>query len=77
VSWPLGRDATPHVRYVKNFWSKLETFTDGYYTNEVADEPQRFVDENYQGNFARLQSVKNKYDPRNLFRLNANIKPSV
>jgi len=77
VSWPLGRDSTPHVRYVKDYWSKLEKFTDGYYTNEVADEPQRFVDENYQGNFARLQSVKNKYDPRNLFRLNANIKPSV
>ena len=77
VSWPLELDGTPHVRYVKEYWSKLEQFTDGYYTNEVADEPQRFVDENYQGNLARLQSVKNRYDPHNLFRLNANVKPTV
>jgi hypothetical protein len=29
---------------------------------------------NYQGNFPRLLEIKRKYDPTNLFRLNANIK---
>jgi FAD/FMN-containing dehydrogenase len=77
VSWPLGRDPAQHVRYVKDYWAKLERFTDGYYTNEVADEAQQVVDDNYQGNLARLQLLKNKYDPGNLFRLNANVRPTA
>jgi FAD/FMN-containing dehydrogenase len=77
VSWPLAGDPAPHVAYVKGYWANLERFTDGYYTNEVGDEAQRFVDENYQGNLARLQALKNKYDPGNLFRLNANVKPTA
>lgn len=76
VTWPLGQDATPHVKYVKDYWSTLQPFTDGYYTNEVADEAQRYVDDNYQGNLPRLQAIKQKYDPGNLFRLNANVKPA-
>ncbi len=76
VSWPLGRDATPHVKYVKDYWNTLQPFTDGYYTNEVADEAQHYVDDNYQGNLPRLQAVKKKYDPGNLFSLNANVKPA-
>ena len=77
VSWPLDADATRHVGYIKEYWSTLERFTDGYYTNEIGDEAQRYVDANYQGNLARLQAVKSKYDPGNLFRLNANVKPAA
>jgi len=77
ISWPLTADPTGHIAYLKKYWATLERFTDGYYTNEVGDEAQRYVDENYQGNLARLQAVKRKYDPGNLFRLNANVKPPV
>jgi hypothetical protein len=77
VSWPLAGDPTPHVAYIKKYWATLEPFTDGYYTNEVGEEAQRFVDANYQGNLARLQAVKRKYDPSNLFRLNANVTPAA
>jgi hypothetical protein len=76
VSWPLTGDPTGHIAYLKRYWATLEPFTDGYYTNEVGDEAQRYVDENYQGNLARLRAVKRKYDPANLFRLNANVKPA-
>jgi FAD/FMN-containing dehydrogenase len=77
VAWDIERDGAPHSAYVKNYWSKLEPFTDGYYTNEVANEPQRQVDENYQGNIGRLVELKARYDPGNLFRLNANVKPKA
>src|SRR5690606_1650509 len=73
VSWPLELDGAEHVRYVKDYWKTLEPFTDGYYTNEVANEAQKVVDANYQGNLGRLRTLKRKYDPTNLFRLNANI----
>lgn len=76
VAWPLDADRTPHVDYVRSYWKSLEAATDGYYTNEVANEPQSQVNKNYQGNFPRLLKVKKKYDPGNLFRLNANIAPS-
>lgn len=75
VSWDLKSDSAPHVKYVKDYWATVEGHTNGYYTNEVADEAQHYVDENYQGNFARLQQIKTEYDPRNRFRLNANVKP--
>ena len=76
VTWKLGDDATPHTSYLKKFWAGLERFTDGYYTNEVAEEAQRIVDDNYQGNLPRLRIIKRKYDPMNLFRLNANVVPA-
>jgi hypothetical protein len=77
VTWGLEHEAAPHVKYVKDYWSALQPFTDGYYTNEVANEAQRLVDANYQGNIERLVQLKNKYDPGNLFRLNANVKPTA
>jgi FAD/FMN-containing dehydrogenase len=77
VNWDIASDGAPHIAFGRGYWSKLEKFTNGYYTNEVANEPQRQVDENYQGNIGRLTQLKNKYDPTNLFRLNANVKPTV
>lgn len=76
VSWPLALDPAPHIGYLRNYWRTLEPFTDGYYTNEVGDEGQSRIDANYQGNLPRLRKVKARYDPGNLFRLNANIEPA-
>jgi FAD/FMN-containing dehydrogenase len=76
VSWKLDADRAPHVARCREYWAKLEPFTDGYYTNETADEGQRRIDDNYQGNLPRLRVVKKKYDPGNLFRLNANVQPA-
>ena len=76
VTWPLDTDRAPHVQSCRDYWAKLEPFTDGYYTNETADEGQRRIDENYQGNLPRLRAVKKQYDPGNLFRLNANVQPA-
>jgi len=76
VSWPLEIDRAPHVGYLKGFWGSLESHTRGYYMNEVADEAQSVVDENYQGNIGRMRMVKKMYDPMNLFRLNANVQPA-
>jgi FAD/FMN-containing dehydrogenase len=76
VTWSLDDHAGPHMEYLRKYWSGLDRFTNGYYTNETADEGQRVVDANYQGNLPRLRQVKTQYDPKNLFRLNANVLPA-
>ncbi|HXV41108.1 MAG TPA: FAD-binding protein [Steroidobacteraceae bacterium] len=76
VSWKLDQDGRPHMDWLRRFWAGgPEAFTRGFYTVETADESQGVRDDNYQGNLARLRKVKAKYDPGNLFRLNANVEP--
>jgi len=55
-------------------WDKLAPFTDGYYVN-LNDADPKGTDRNYGQNFVRLAELKRQFDPLNLFRLNANIKP--
>lgn len=75
--WLATADPAPHVEALRKFWQSIEPHTAGFYTNDVVDETQKQVDENYLGNYARLVALKNKHDPTNLFRLNANVKPKA
>ena len=77
VDWPGDADPAPHVKWLLDYWSKIVPHTDGFYTNDATEETQQQLDENYLGNLARLVKLKNRYDPTNLFRLNANVKPSA
>lgn len=50
------------------------------YVNAVDDasgDDDERVKSAYGPNYERLVALKNKYDPTNLFRLNANIHPTV
>ena len=77
VTWELGADGDDHMRWLKqDYWASLQPFTNGMYVNEVANESQAFINMNYQGNYERLVRVKTRYDPGNLFRLNANVQPT-
>ncbi len=77
VSWNEGADRTPHVEYIRSYWPTIEKFADGFYTNTGDFETQQSLNRNYRGNYPRLVALKNKYDPGNLFRLNANIQPTA
>jgi FAD/FMN-containing dehydrogenase len=60
---------------VRAAWDRVAPHTDGYYIN-LADPDPKTVDGNYGANHARLAALKKRYDPQNVFRLNANIKPA-
>jgi len=50
----------------------------GVYVNELGlDENGDRIRSAYGTNYRRLAQLKAKYDPENLFRLNANIPPSA
>lgn len=76
VSWNEGADPEPHVEYIRRYWPTIEKFSDGFYTNLGDYETQANLNKNYRGNYKRLVELKDRYDPGNLFRLNANVQPS-
>lgn len=77
--WRHGvEDPAKHIAATRQYWSTLEPFTKGFYVNDAPGEATaRDVGSNYRGNQAKLVALKTKYDPTNLFRLNANIQPSA
>jgi hypothetical protein len=77
VDWPSDKDASEHIAWLKGYWATIEPHIQGFYTNDLIDETQEEVNRNYLGNYSRLVALKNKYDPTNLFRLNANIIPAA
>lgn len=77
ASWPAKESGDEHVQYVREYWKTIEPFTQGFYVNDYYEASQDAVNKNYRGNYERLVRVKNKYDPTNLFRLNANVVPTA
>jgi len=61
---------------VRSDWAVVEPYTHGFYVN-LNDDNEKKTHTNYGLNYQRLVAAKNKYDPTNLLRLNANIKPTV
>lgn len=78
VGWAHGTDSSEHIAWCRQYWAELEPFTHGFYNNDGDPDAtgQDFRD-NYRQNLERLVTVKNTWDPQNLFRLNANVEPTV
>jgi hypothetical protein len=71
-----GSGDAENTEWVKSNWPTVEAFTSGVYANtNLADVGAGRIRAVYGGNYDRLVTLKNKYDPTNLFRLNANIQP--
>jgi FAD/FMN-containing dehydrogenase len=79
VNWSHdGSDPGEHIDWIRGYWPSLERFTHGFYVNDAnPDQLGQSIQANYRRNHDRLVQVKNRYDPGNLFRLNANIQPMV
>jgi FAD/FMN-containing dehydrogenase len=78
TSWkmPPG-DRQRDIDWVRRAWAQIEPQTRGQYVNLAAtDDREVRVHAAYGENYPRLAALKKRYDPRNLFRLNANIKPA-
>jgi len=76
AGWKDSADNERNRAKVHAAWDKLSAFTSGFYVN-LNNADQKAVDDNYGPNRARLTALKKRYDPDNLFRLNANIRPTI
>lgn len=62
--------------WVRSFWSALEPHHTSVYVNFLMDEGQERIRQAYGAEkYKRLQTLKKKYDPDNLFHRNQNIPP--
>ncbi len=73
--WPDASADRARIDAVRSLWSKLEPHVGGYYANIQGDDIE--VAGNHGPVYKRLVTIKNAYDPMNLFRLNSNIRPTV
>jgi FAD/FMN-containing dehydrogenase len=77
AAWPPGDQAgEAHVAWVREGWELLRPHASGVYANFLSDEDTAGVEEAYGDRLERLRVLKDRYDPTNVFRLNANIRPS-
>jgi FAD/FMN-containing dehydrogenase len=75
--WHDPAESEKNIRWTREVWEAMRAYAPrGSYVNFLTDEGEDRVRESYGGNYDRLVAVKNKYDPRNMFRQNQNIKPS-
>jgi hypothetical protein len=75
--WTDSTEDDRHVGWVRDFYTAVLPYSTGSeYVNTTSMEGRRDVRAAYGANFDRLQALKDRYDPTNLFRLNQNIPPS-
>ncbi len=73
----IGEDPAKNetkIAAVREYYKAMEPHMAGFYTNLNEDDEKKTWG-NYGENYPRLVEIKNKYDPTNLLRLNANIQP--
>lgn len=79
-SWEDAQDprTDEHVAWTESLWRDIAPHTAGAYANFLGDEGAARVASAYSpAHFARLAEIKRRYDPDNIFRLNANIPPAA
>ena len=75
--WPDPADSPTNIEYTRNLSGSMKQWAaGGVYLNFIGDEGSARVESAFgPEKYARLQALKTKWDPDNLFRHNQNIKP--
>jgi FAD/FMN-containing dehydrogenase len=77
--WANPEDTEKNISWTRKFSEAMQPYSaNAVYVNYTSDEGDDVIKAVYDTTaHERLVNLKNKYDPRNLFRLNQNIKPSL
>jgi FAD/FMN-containing dehydrogenase/pimeloyl-ACP methyl ester carboxylesterase len=77
--WTDPDDDVANIAWTRAFSAAIRPHTTGrVYVNFIGDEgPERVVASFGAEGYARLQALKNRYDPSNLFRTSQNVRPTA
>lgn len=76
--WQAADEDARHIAWARSFWSDVAKFTSGVYSNHLdTDDGAPRVRAAYGGNYDRLVTLKQRYDPDNFFNVNNNIPPTA
>src|SRR5437867_5310525 len=75
---PDPKKANALKSWGRGYWEAVHRFNPGggYVNFMMDDEGDARIKAAYGDNYARLATVKKKYDPDNLFKVNQNIRPA-
>jgi FAD/FMN-containing dehydrogenase len=78
ANWEKMEDDEANVTWLREFVADMEEFSDGSrYLNFAGfqEEGDEMMQRAFGPQYHRLATLKHKYDPENLFRLNQNVRP--
>jgi len=76
--WDKNKDDKKCIDWARDFFTSSAPYaTGGVYINFVTEDESDRISAAYGSNYKKLVRIKNKYDRKNLFRMNHNIKPTV
>jgi FAD/FMN-containing dehydrogenase len=77
AAWPPpDPNEQRHRDWVRGAWEALRPYSRGVYANFLSDEGAAGLEAAYGRQLQRLVALKDRYDPTNFYRMNANITPS-
>ena len=77
--WEDAADDEENIAWTRALGAAMKPFATGrVYVNFIGDEGEERVVASFgREGYRRLQAIKDRYDPDNLFRSTQNVKPSV
>jgi hypothetical protein len=76
AQWTDPAESPRHIGWARGLADAMRPFSSGAYVlNFLGDEGEDTIKATFGPNYDRLVAIKKKYDPKNFFRLNQNIKP--
>jgi hypothetical protein len=78
AQWVDPRESQRHIEWARGLADAMRPFSSGaYLLNFLGDEGETTIKAAFGPNYDRLMAIKKKYDPKNFFCMNQNIKPEV
>ena len=78
--WSEAVDDQVNIAWTRDFWGRMQPHSHHgrMYLNfpGLGEEGERLLRDSFGANYARLQAIKRKYDPGNVFRFNQNVQPA-